>query len=547
MKNRSGTKKKEKTQTMRHYPGKAVDATLSMEQNSAMGVLYEANWLNAQHNIRNSGINNYYHNHHSNGISSLGQYQRQLEQVKAYEEKTKDANITRTIRELSGYKPSTLRRKHRKQYIEWDVPAATNTTTGNIINTGNNDEHLTKNGFHFIQPNHSQTTEFNTYVNLSGTVKQKNQKNNLKRSQTVIMEHSTSSKNNNNVEKTSSNEQSSRGTLDIRDLFQRRQRIKANNIKCDSKEAEEYEEYLRGNSGGMKKPIVELTKHPKSFNLKKSINDYEIIDFDDDSGYKSPSRIPHDYETIEFGLNGKKVENGRMTSYSRTAPPPPLPNTTTTAAAAVVSVNRAKSVRISASPVKIIQQNGDSVKANGKPEKKSESSSGFKKFIYNTISAGTRYPKEFLKHINGSSNGNGNGNTSTTTNDTNLNGQSIEIHQPVPSIRKSLKPSIIPRQPPSPPTEQPPPPPPPQQQQQQSIQIVTSPLSQQSSQQIPQPRKQGSSSSVDSDEQFIIPRPRLIVPVHTYARKRRTGNLVDKGLESVGDNLNEDDDQGKVL
>lgn len=36
----------------------------------------------------------------------------------------------------------------------------------------------------------------------------------------------------------------------------------------------------------------------------------------------------------------------------------------------------------------------------------------------------------------------------------------------------------------------------------------------------------------DDQDQFVIPRPRLIVPVHTYARKRRTGNLrADAGLE----------------
>lgn len=40
-------------------------------------------------------------------------------------------------------------------------------------------------------------------------------------------------------------------------------------------------------------------------------------------------------------------------------------------------------------------------------------------------------------------------------------------------------------------------------------------------------RKHGSASSSDSDS-FVIPRPRLIVPVHTYARQRRTGNLTDQ-------------------
>lgn len=46
-------------------------------------------------------------------------------------------------------------------------------------------------------------------------------------------------------------------------------------------------------------------------------------------------------------------------------------------------------------------------------------------------------------------------------------------------------------------------------------------------------RKPGSATSSDSDS-FVIPRPRLIVPVHTYARKRRTGNLVtDQSIKST--------------
>ena len=40
----------------------------------------------------------------------------------------------------------------------------------------------------------------------------------------------------------------------------------------------------------------------------------------------------------------------------------------------------------------------------------------------------------------------------------------------------------------------------------------------------------GSPTSSDDQDQFMIPRPRLIVPVHTYARKRRTGNLRADGL-----------------
>lgn len=35
---------------------------------------------------------------------------------------------------------------------------------------------------------------------------------------------------------------------------------------------------------------------------------------------------------------------------------------------------------------------------------------------------------------------------------------------------------------------------------------------------------------------FSIPRPRLIVPVHTYARKRRTGNLIQNTTSDYDQN-----------
>lgn len=63
------------------------------------------------------------------------------------------------------------------------------------------------------------------------------------------------------------------------------------------------------------------------------------------------------------------------------------------------------------------------------------------------------------------------------------------------------------------------------------------------------------SSSGDSDSDFSIPRPKLIVPVHTYGiRKRRTGNLVqrerEEELETSVDNGSvngaAEDDNGKL-
>ncbi|XP_059618797.1 cGMP-dependent protein kinase, isozyme 2 forms cD5/T2 isoform X1 [Phlebotomus argentipes] len=101
---------------IRHYPGKAVDVSLSLDRGNAMGALYEANWLHTQETIRK--VNRSCKPPITDGISSLGKYQMTLEQIKALE--AKDANITRTIRELNGYRPSTLRRKNRR-YPEWEL------------------------------------------------------------------------------------------------------------------------------------------------------------------------------------------------------------------------------------------------------------------------------------------------------------------------------------------------------------------------------------------------------------------------------------------
>ena len=104
---------------IKHYPGRAMDANLSMDKHNSMGMLYEANWLNAHERVQPSLTTLNYSKSNVN-VSALGKYQNQLEEIKAYEAETKDASITKTLRELSGYKPSTLRKKNRKQYHEWD-------------------------------------------------------------------------------------------------------------------------------------------------------------------------------------------------------------------------------------------------------------------------------------------------------------------------------------------------------------------------------------------------------------------------------------------
>ncbi|XP_037928398.1 cGMP-dependent protein kinase, isozyme 2 forms cD5/T2-like isoform X2 [Teleopsis dalmanni] len=124
---------------VKRYPGKVVDASLSLEYTNAMGVLYEANWLRAQQKF-NSEIGkqlscdapiqvgtmlptaNNGRGYLFDGISTLSKYQMTLEQIKSLEhdDDVLDNNIVEAMQNLKGYKPSTLRRKGSVHSFNWN-------------------------------------------------------------------------------------------------------------------------------------------------------------------------------------------------------------------------------------------------------------------------------------------------------------------------------------------------------------------------------------------------------------------------------------------
>lgn len=202
---------------IRAYPGKAVDVSLSLERSNAMGALYEANWLHTQETIRK--VNRCQPPECADGISSLGKYQMTLEQIKARE--AKDANITRTIRELNGYRPSTLRRKNRK-YPEWEeVLEQPRPIIRHFSGSDGSSGHATS------EDRDSQDSGESIYMNTKRSEK-------LKRSPTVCAptQHLPFC-----------------GTLDIKDIFRRRQ----------------------------KKAVPKIPEQPK-VNCD-TYHDYEVIDF----------------------------------------------------------------------------------------------------------------------------------------------------------------------------------------------------------------------------------------------------------------------------
>ncbi|XP_055295804.1 cGMP-dependent protein kinase, isozyme 2 forms cD5/T2 isoform X1 [Sitodiplosis mosellana] len=146
-----------------HYPGRVVDATLSLDQKSPMEMLYQNNWLNADKTIKTIGRNsaairnsrfnndvisspnNQYRNEsldrkyfsHSSGSSSapqsssedenrrssqssLSRYQVTLEEMQKLDMNQPNELFRKTMRNLNGYKPSTIRQKHRRNYDGWD-------------------------------------------------------------------------------------------------------------------------------------------------------------------------------------------------------------------------------------------------------------------------------------------------------------------------------------------------------------------------------------------------------------------------------------------
>lgn len=125
---------------IKHYPGKAVDASLSLESNSAMGALYEANWLQAATaapaataggvaapvTVLDSApapvrsLSRQPSNAGSfllDGISVLSKYQMTLEKIRQLElEQARDKRgVVHTMKELNGYRPSAL--QHHKQQL----------------------------------------------------------------------------------------------------------------------------------------------------------------------------------------------------------------------------------------------------------------------------------------------------------------------------------------------------------------------------------------------------------------------------------------------
>lgn len=126
---------------IRRYPGRAVDASLSLDQSHVLDTIYQNNWLHAHESIKatatvppsranleqsvdrpqTAAATDSARHSGGNSVSALGKYQMTLEQIRQLDVAPKHATITGDIADLYGYRPSTLRRKNRKNYPGWDA------------------------------------------------------------------------------------------------------------------------------------------------------------------------------------------------------------------------------------------------------------------------------------------------------------------------------------------------------------------------------------------------------------------------------------------
>lgn len=436
---------------LKSHPGFAIPANLSLDKHNSMGLLYEANWMNTNERIRQSysksnvnlslypSTGNSHHDSEVSSISSLGQYQKQLEQVKAYEADQKNNASVRTLRDFQGYKPSTLKSsKSFKQHNDWD------------------NEPKTKDVIHNPLYNHSQNNWHSSdYLSNVNNHQQKRIDQKLKRSQTVI------------VKQPSATEGNFQGDIDLKDFYLRRKQLEESKVpkdfvngmqrNCDS---------MSVNNDSLHRDLSALVRS----NSNNRMNCYKT------SNFFTPNKSNFVAEEAE------NVENGKV------AAPRALLNPL--ARNKSIKINHFDMVTTAKEPQKLKPEEIDGKLFDfSSGEKKVKKKNSFSRMFYNTISAGSKFPRVLL----------GRKSQRTKLNLEELC-ENAESQQSTNSSVSTLSTSSIEKT---------------------SVDLLR-----------PQPRKNGSATSSDSDS-FVIPRPRLIVPVHTYARKRRTGfNLTDQSINN---------------
>lgn len=495
---------------IKRYPGKAVDASLSLDGNNAMGVLYEANWLQAHesfnarsdpqaaqrispssdetnndtiHNNTTNNSNNTNSTAYTNarhphiggsylvdGISTLCKYQMSLEQISALEQQSRDERIVKAIKDLNGYKPSTLRRKPQQLHGEWD----THVFNSEADNPTKAAKKVQQQNHYVIDPTMERQQRPRQQISAQPPALQ------LKRSQTMVYAPSkskhtspSSSPASASASAASKSSTSSSSTLDIKDL----------------------------------RRIWKMEQ-----GIKKSKSSTTLTSRNAMSVAPAPAAITPQLPTVISTQPQRQrtpllpAPNNCDSNLNGGAEvPKPKPR--------VATINRAKSMRLPVAEDIALKSAKHTLTVRRRTPPKPPP-----RRIAPQLPIGTNaFDNSSQKHDAPNP-------LLVTHIDMPIDGDAVDV-MAQPIVNKPSRPR--------------------------SADSLTDALAGMTLGVGHRQQQRGSASSTNSasqcsDDQFSIPRPRLLVPIHTYARKRRTGNLRDPSVSGVQPEIEEIPQSGKI-
>ncbi|XP_050076806.1 cGMP-dependent protein kinase, isozyme 2 forms cD5/T2 isoform X3 [Anopheles maculipalpis] len=392
-----------------HHPGRAIDASLSLEQRSAMGALYEANWNKVQ-----SSMNSLIESHHeTNPYETIGLPTARPTNQESYrtstvtgsseddeglpdeEERDTFQEGNGVLKALNGYRPATIRRARQRQYPEWDElkdpkesaddPSATkyHTVRGRMFENTHKPRPALRG---------SSMAEFDAghYANLHSTDD---------RVPAVPARNSTLKRSNTVAAQTASAQQR---TLDRRELFlhQQQHQYHPPPEQQSRKERVRQQQPMDEYSDHLQRPV---RHYPDPMaGLESKLRSSAICDNGTGGARYRDKSSPADYRRGSDDSESNLSIGDRMTSYrsdndlctqiyregSRNGSLASIPRATAT-----LSRNRT----IKGRP--ILEDIPADLLPRLEPEKPKRSGKkvGFGKMLYNTISAGTKFPRTLLK------------------------------------------------------------------------------------------------------------------------------------------------------
>ncbi|XP_058062960.1 cGMP-dependent protein kinase, isozyme 2 forms cD5/T2 isoform X4 [Anopheles bellator] len=403
-----------------HHPGRAVDASLSLEQRSAMGALYEANWDKVQ-----SSMNALIESHHesspnpagvavatspgaiptpattyrSSTVAGSSEDDEGLPDEDEDRDTFQESSGSGVLKALNGYRPATIRRARRRQFPEWDELKEPSLTQLEQLEIGSSKYHTVRGrmfeGTHKSRPSlrgadGGALGRFHTdpYTDLATG---RSAGSTLKRSNTVAAQIP----------------QAQQRTLDRRELFLPK---KAERIRQQRPAIDEYSDYQRQPVSRYPGGAVESASlRGVVDSLDSKLRSSKLCD--NGARYRDRSS-PADYRRGSDDSESNLSIGDRMTTYrsdndlcsqiyregSRNGSLASIPRATAT-------LSRNKTIRgrpiLEDIPADLLPRIEPQ-----KPKKAGAKKVGFGKMLYNTISAGTKFPRTLLKsHFGGARDG----------------------------------------------------------------------------------------------------------------------------------------------